>query len=57
MLIYNIMIAAYAISVFVSILAIYISHTDEVTYQMYRIKLLSISTVTLIIGLIASFYV
>jgi hypothetical protein len=57
MLIYNIMVAAYAISLFMSVLAIYISHTDEVTYQLYRVKILTLDVLTLLIGLIASFYV
>lgn len=57
MLMYNIMVAFYAISIAISFLTIYLSHTDEVTYQMYRVKMLTISTVTLLIGAIVSFYV
>lgn len=57
MLIYNIMVAAYAISLFMSVLAIYISITDAVTYQMYRVKMISISVAALVISFLVHPYV
>lgn len=56
MLIYNIMVAFYAISFFISVLAIFLLYSDKVTYELYQSKLFKLDVLTLLISLIASFY-